>query len=128
VRKRPSAAAVKILYASAPWAADREPAKISAAVKNSPLLATAWEGKRLVGMARCSTDFVFRCVLWDVIVDPEYRQRGLGKKLVRLITAHPRLKAVDQFWLYTSANETFYASLGFKRQSRGVMVSRKKRR
>lgn len=128
VRKRPTPAQVYALYRVAPWAKGRSRARIATALKNSPLLATAWQGKTLVGMARCSTDFAFRCVLWDVIVGEEFRQRGLGKKLVRLVLDHPRLKSVEQFWLYTSANRKFYATLGFKPESQGVMIRRRGRR
>jgi ribosomal protein S18 acetylase RimI-like enzyme len=127
-QKRPRAAQIKALYAAAPWAQGRDPRKIMVALKNSPLLASAWDGTRLVGMARCSTDFAFRCVLWDVIVDPAYRETGVGGRMVKMITGHSRLKSVDQFWLYTSANEKFYSTLGFKRETRGVMLRKKKGR
>ena len=125
-RIRPSTAQVKKLYASAPWAKDRITNKITLALKHSPLLATAWQGKVLVGMARCSTDWAFRCVLWDVIVEPQLRAQGIGKQLVTLITNHPRLKKVEQVWLYTSKNEKFYSALGFKRETKGVMIRRNK--
>ena len=43
---------------------------------------TAWNGEKLVGIARSITDFVYTCYLSDLAVDPEYQGRGIGRELV----------------------------------------------
>jgi N-acetylglutamate synthase-like GNAT family acetyltransferase len=53
-------------------------------------------------------------VLWDVIVDPSQAGRGLGTRVVKALLGHPRLRTVDQFWLYTSDKQGFYERLGFQ--------------
>jgi ribosomal protein S18 acetylase RimI-like enzyme len=124
-RRKPTVAALKKLYAQAWWTAERGDKGIATVLKHSDVIATAWDGRRLAGFARASTDFAYRAVLWDVIVDPAYRRSGLGSRLVRAITEDPRLKGVESFWLYTTEMQTFYRSLGFKAYPKNVMVWRR---
>ena len=121
VRRQPSAEQVHRLFQTAPWARDRSLAQIKVMLKNTDLVASAWQGDELLGMARVSTDFAFRAVLWDVIVERRRLGQGLGTKLVKGLLAHPRLKAVDQFWLYTTSKQGFYERLGFQAYPRNTM-------
>ena len=50
-------------------------------VRNSNLMVTAWDGNRLIGIARSMTDFHYACYLSDIAVDKEYQRKGIGKKL-----------------------------------------------
>jgi ribosomal protein S18 acetylase RimI-like enzyme len=111
--RKPSAAQMKGLYLHAPWALRRRTGQIARMLKKLDLFFSAWSRGRLVGFCRCSTDFCFRAVLWDVIVDPALRRQGIGAALVGLVLKDPRLKNVDQFWLYTTDQQAFYKSLGF---------------
>src|SRR6478752_7034711 len=43
---------------------------------------------KLVGFSRLLTDFIFKALVFDVIVAPEYRGLGLGDRLVSLVMAH----------------------------------------
>ena len=113
-RRIPSPRQLARLYSGVAWARDRRLADIRKALKHSDLVAGAWAGRELVGFARVSTDFTFRAVLWDVIVDPPHAGQGLGSRLVRSLLEHPKLKTVDQFWLYTSDKQGFYERLGFQ--------------
>jgi ribosomal protein S18 acetylase RimI-like enzyme len=124
-RRKPSAQALKRLYAKAWWTAERDPAGIRAVLKNSDLIATAWIRGELVAFARVSTDFAYRAVLWDVIVDTEHQRRGLGTRLVRAILEDARLAKVESFWLFTTDKQAFYKSFGFKTHPKNVMVWRR---
>ena len=53
-------------------------------VENSNLMVTAWEGERLVGIARSMTDFHYACYLSDIAVDKAYQRKGIGKKLQQI--------------------------------------------
>ena len=46
--------------------------------------------KRLIGVARATSDHAFNATIWDLVIDPEYQGRGLG------IIACPVLNAT--FW------------------------------
>jgi len=54
-------------------------------VKNSNLIVTAWDGVKLVGIARSITDFHYACYLSDLAVDKKYQNCGIGKELQNLI-------------------------------------------
>ncbi len=55
---------------------------IEGMVKNSNLCVTAWDGAKLVGVARSMTDFHYACYLADLAVDVGYQRSGIGKTLV----------------------------------------------
>lgn len=42
----------------------------------------AWDAERLVGVARVLSDGYFIAVLADLMVDPDYRRRGVGRELM----------------------------------------------
>jgi len=54
----------------------------------------------LRAFARVLTDYTFKAIIFDVIVDESYRNRGLGKELMRLVLEHKELKDVKHFELY----------------------------
>lgn len=58
--------------------------RIAQMYANSNLVASAWDGPQLVGVARSLTDFCFCCYLSDLAVREEYKQQGIGKKLLAL--------------------------------------------
>lgn len=45
---------------------------------NSTLVISAWDSDRLVGAVRVLSDKVIRSVIYDLVVDTEYRNRGIG--------------------------------------------------
>jgi GNAT superfamily N-acetyltransferase len=50
----------------------------------------------------------------DVIVDPAWRKRGIGRGMVKFLLEHPDLKLVYQWMLRTRDAQGVYAPLGFK--------------
>jgi hypothetical protein len=56
------------------------------------LLCTAWDGAKLVGVARSITDFEYCCYLSDLAVDEKY-QKGIGKELINQTRSKPGSKA-----------------------------------
>lgn len=54
----------------------------------------------LHAFARVITDFVFKAVIFDVIVSGAARKGGLGSRLMEAITAHERLRQVRHIELY----------------------------
>jgi len=68
----------------------------------------------LKGFARVLTDYIFKALIFDVIVSPQYRGQGLGDKLVKLIKQHPELTQVKGFELYCLPElEGFYKGHDF---------------
>ena len=110
------------LQQDASWAQGRGVLDLQRAIAGSDLVLTAWSGARLVGCVRVLTDFVYRAVLCDVIVHPDFRQQGIGRSLVTGVTGHPRLARVQKFTLLTSTARGFYEGLGWRRYPGEGMV------
>ncbi|MFO0574132.1 MAG: GNAT family N-acetyltransferase [Polyangia bacterium] len=67
-----------------------------------------------VGFARIVTDHTRIAYLGDVFVLAEHRGRGLGKRLVEAVLAHPGLAQVSRFLLGTRDAHGLYTRYGFK--------------
>ena len=71
---------------------------------------------RLVGFARALSDGAYRSTIFDLIVAPGWRDRGLGRALVKRILATPALERCRRTDLVCKQEVApFYESLGFER-------------
>ncbi len=73
------------LFRQAGWLDKMDEARLKSMIENSTIVVTAWDKNRMVGFARCLTDFVFNGQINNVVVDEEYRGRNIGKNLVERI-------------------------------------------
>ncbi len=90
-----------------------DPISIKAMLQHANLLCTAWDGSKLVGVARSVTDFEYCCYLSDLAVDQEYQRVGIGKSLIRLTQS--RLgKQAKIILLAAPKAEMYYHRLGFE--------------
>lgn len=81
------------------------------------------ECDRLVGFTRVLTDFVYRGVIFDVIVKPSHRERGLGKKLLDLVVHHPQLRSIEYLTLFCLPEMVpFYERWGFTNEHGGLQL------
>jgi predicted N-acetyltransferase YhbS len=83
-------------------------------VRHADLVVSAWEGERLVGIARSLTDFVYVCYLADLAVRRSHQKLGIGRELIARTRAAlgPRSMIV---LLAAPAAEDYYPKLGFSR-------------
>ena len=83
------------------------------------------ENDDLIGFVRVLTDFIFKALIFDLIVAQSERGRGLGNKLLTLVRNHERLRAVRTFELYCLPEMfTFYERHGFSTNAGGVKLMR----
>ena len=69
------------------WADKRPAETIEKSMRNSACFGIrSGEDQKLIGFARVISDYATTWYLCDVIIDPEYREQGLGKALVSHIT------------------------------------------
>ena len=108
--------AVIRLYTQADW---WEPGDAADAV--TPLLqgsfrvAAAFDGDKLIGMARALSDGASDAYIQDVVVDASYRKQGIGGKLVRLLLDELKQNGVSWIGLIGApGTEHFYRELGFE--------------
>jgi GNAT superfamily N-acetyltransferase len=74
-----------------------------------------FDGARQIGFARVVTDAATFAYLADVYVLEEYRGRGLGKRLIEAVRAHPDLADLRRFVLWTRDAHGLYEQFGFTR-------------
>jgi N-acetylglutamate synthase-like GNAT family acetyltransferase len=104
------------------WARERRLEDLEIALANSNSIASCWEGERLIGFARGTSDGVYRATIWDVIVHPDYQGLGLGRKLVETLLSHPLISRVERVYLMTTYQQKFYERIGFQENQTTTMV------
>lgn len=96
------------------WAQNRSLEDLEIAIANSDPVISIWDNDRLIGFTRATSDCVFRATIWDVVIHPDYRGQGLGRKLIETLLAHPRIRRVERVYLMTTYQQEFYLKLGFE--------------
>lgn len=98
------------------WTHGLRASQLEAAHRGSAawLVFTDGPGGKVVASARANTDGATRGFIYDVIVDPEWRQRGLGSALMQRLLDHPMLREVALLRLQTADAQPFYRQLGFQ--------------
>jgi ribosomal protein S18 acetylase RimI-like enzyme len=95
------------------WAQHRPRRALARMLLGSCSVVSAWQGGRLVGIGRATSDGVYRAVLWDVVVAGEQQGQGLGRRIVQALIASPPLAAAERVYLMTTNSSGFYERLGF---------------
>lgn len=52
-------------------------------LERANLVVSAWDGDRMVGIARSLSDFCYATYLSDLAVRLQYQRKGIGKELIR---------------------------------------------
>ncbi len=87
-------------------------------VARALLSASAWVGAQdssgdLVAMARAVSDSKTAWI-YDVVVRPDWRQKGLGKAIMRLLLDHPMVRDARKVRLATRDAQGLYERFGFR--------------
>ncbi len=104
------------------WAKERTLEDLSIAIANSNPVVSVWDGNRLIGCGRATSDGVYRATIWDVVIHPDYQGLGLGRKLVETLISHPLLSHVERIYLMTTHQQKFYQRIGFEENKTTTMV------
>ena len=80
----------------------------------------AYDGIKLVGLARVMTDFVFTSYLSDLAIDVDYQHQGIGKQLIIEVKNFiPRAKII---LLAAPAAETYYPKIGMQKHEHSYFI------
>ena len=99
--------------------------RIAKMYANSNLILSAWDGERLVGVARSLTDFCYCCYLSDLAVAEEYKKAGIGKKLIAL-TKQTIGEQTTLILLSAPAAMEYYPKIGMNEIKNGFIIPRVK--
>jgi ribosomal protein S18 acetylase RimI-like enzyme len=117
----PAADDVRALYDSVEWSAyTNDMDTLMGGLKGSTAVVTAFDGSRLVGLARVVSDGHTIAYLQDILVAPEFQRRGIATELLDRVFAP--FAEVRQHVLITDNEErqrAFYEAHGF-RESRDI--------
>lgn len=114
------------LFAQAWWTRSRPRDEVAAILRSSqPTVGLVTPEGRLVGFARVLTDFRFKAVIVDLIVDGSVRRAGNGRCLVRGLLEHSALAGVEDFELYCDEDLVpYYETHGFAQPARTRFMRR----
>jgi predicted GNAT family acetyltransferase len=103
---------VSTLLIAVGWAArTADESRLRRMISNADRTVGAWEGERLVGIARALCDEAFNGYIGTVCVHPDYRRQGIGTELVtQIIEDSPEIT-----WLLRAGADTapFWEKQGF---------------
>ena len=94
------------------WANGRTKEAMKKVMDNS-LNFGLFHNDKQVGFARVITDYHTFSYLCDVIIDEDYRGRGLGKLLMKEVLEYPPLITMKRWLLFTKDAHGLYEHFGF---------------
>jgi predicted N-acetyltransferase YhbS len=92
-------------------------------VKNSNLMITAWDGEKLIGIARSVTDFFYACYLSELAVDKKYQNEGVGK-ILQVLTQEQLGSKCTLILIAAPAVNSYYEHIGFTNNKRCWVLER----
>jgi N-acetylglutamate synthase-like GNAT family acetyltransferase len=95
------------------WSKGRSAEIINKSIKNS-LCFGVYNKNEQLGFARVVTDYSIFAYMADVFILEDYRDMGIGKRLIQTILGYPELKDVKRWMLATTDAHKFYSQFGFK--------------
>jgi ribosomal protein S18 acetylase RimI-like enzyme len=101
---------------------DYDQSRVEAALRKTTNIG-AWDGDRLVGVVRVLSDGYFIATVPEIIVDPEFRRRGIGRELM-LRALDEAGNAVILFGAPPEASR-FFERLGCQRAPSGYILRKK---
>ena len=104
------------------WADHRSTEQIETSMRNSSCYGLYLDDEeKLVGFARVISDYATTYYLCDVIIDPDYQNRGLGTALVAYIESLPIYDGLRGI-LITRDAHSFYRKFGYEVLNERSMV------
>jgi N-acetylglutamate synthase-like GNAT family acetyltransferase len=94
------------------WARGRSRDMVERSIRNSLCFGAFLDGKQ-IAFARMITDRTTFAFLADVFVTPEFQGRGVGKRLLSQILAHPDVHDLRLTMLRTKDAQELYKQFGF---------------
>jgi predicted N-acetyltransferase YhbS len=90
-------------------------ARLDKMLRQADVIATARDGRRLVGISRAVTDFSYCCYLSDLAVDVAYQRQGIGKRLIA--ETHKAAGDLTSLILVAApAAESYYPRIGMRQR------------
>ena len=113
---------VQELFKSVGWISAEYPQRLYKALMNSQTVLTAWDGERLVGLARVLDDSELVAFVHYVLVHPEYQGRKIAGNMVKYIRDKYKNYLYIEGMPEDSKNVAFYERHGFHVMEDGTPI------
>ena len=113
---------VQELFLSVDWISGEYPRRLYKALMNSQAVITAWDGERLVGLARALDDSEMVAYMHYVLVDPAYHGKGIAGHMIELMKEKYKDYLYIELMPEERKNAAFYEKHGFKVMEDGVAM------
>lgn len=88
--------------------------ELAEAVANSQYAVAAYDRDRLVGVGRVVSDGVLHAMIYDLIVDPAYQRRGIGRQVLQRLVEWCIAGKIRDIQLFCARGQSgFYEKNGF---------------
>jgi ribosomal protein S18 acetylase RimI-like enzyme len=118
------------LYKAGGWWKDRYiPSGLKFLINGSFAFAVAIDkkSKKAIGMGRLISDGVSDAYIQDLVVLPEYRDKGIGREIVKTLINHCKKKGIHWVGLIAEPDQDgFYSNLGFKQMKNYIPMKYEK--
>lgn len=89
--------------------------ELDRALRQSWSVVCAFDADRLVGFGRVVSDSMLYAMIYDLIVAPTYRRRGIGSAILQRLTDRCLEAGIREVQLFPAAGKSgFYQSRGFE--------------
>ena len=113
---------VQELFKSVGWISAEYPQRLHKALMNSQTVLTAWDGERLVGLARVLDDSELVAFVHYVLVHPEYQGQKIAGNMVEYIRDKYKNYLYIEEMPEDSKNVAFYERHGFHVMEGGTPI------
>jgi len=115
------------LYKAGGWWKDYyKPSGIKNLIRGSFAFAVAVDKNKAIGMGRVISDGVSDAYIQDTVVLPEYRGKGVGSEIIKILLKYCLSKKILWIALIAEPNQDkFYATLGFEKMQNYVPMKYK---
>ena len=104
----------KLLNNNTFWAKSRSIHDLKKCLANSDVVISLWVGYEIVGFGRALTDGIYRGMLWDIVVDRNYQNKGFGTLIVNNLLSCQKIRNTKKIYLMTTNKKLFYSQFDFK--------------
>jgi GNAT superfamily N-acetyltransferase len=97
--------------------------RLATMLVHANILITAWDGERLIGVARALSDFSYCCYLSELAVDRDYQHGGTGKALIAKV--QEKIGPHSMLLLLAAPEaQAYYPKVGFDAVDNGWIIKR----
>lgn len=113
---------VQALFLSVGWVSGQFPQRLYKALQHSSTVFTAWDGDRLVGLARLLDDSEMVAYMHYVLVHPDYQGQGIAGTLVEMAKEKYKDYVYLEIMPEEKKNAPFYEKHGFTLMTGGAAM------